>query len=556
MNRLSRRDFLKAAGAGSLSLAAALTLASCGGKDQAAPQDSAPAPDASKPDNAEDIRNTGTKSDDLVADESTETGIIDEVKIGMSFSFASLTPFRNTNAQHASLIKYLYDRLAYLDGDYHFNPQGMKSATVQADGVTWDIELHDGIYDSEGNHITSADVVWFIEQYMQNGLKTYFGKIDSVTATGDYSLQIVMKDDIAEIIDMVFASTFLVSQAAFEASSDGFATGVVSTSPYKVTDFIPSSSITLERRDDYWMSEEQQQDKYFQANARKITMLTITETSQMQIALVTGNVDAFPSIQSTVAGAFVDNDDYYVCYAPSNNGYVLMFSGDEHSPVANDPDLRKAIVYAIDAEGVIKGAMDGYGELMHDVVCRTSSGYVTKWDSEEYFPYDPELAAEYLAKSNYSGQELTYIITSTMQRMGQILQAYWQAVGITVKLDVRDLATFGAAGPQEYDLYTTATGNGVANVWTQFYDGHAYPQGDKHGRCDETLNEMLYFTWKTANYNDENIDKVHQYMMEQCYGYGIALPMVVNVVHNRLGVVGTTYNTQGFLDLASCQFKA
>ena len=96
MNRLSRRDFLKAAGAGSLSLAAALTLASCGGKDQAAPQDSAPAPDASKPDNAEDIRNTGTKSDDLVADESTETGIIDEVKIGMSFSFASLTPFRNT----------------------------------------------------------------------------------------------------------------------------------------------------------------------------------------------------------------------------------------------------------------------------------------------------------------------------------------------------------------------------------------------------------------------------------------------------------------------------
>lgn len=548
MKKLSRRDFLKLSGVTATGVAAAAVLAGCGSSGTSAP---APAPTAQP----ESQTNPEERTAELQVEEGVETGILPELTIGTNSVFATLTPFRNNNSQHYQVIKRLYDRLVYLDGDFNYSLQAAKDMKVSDDGLTFSFEIYDNIYDSEGNHITADDIVWFVEQYMENGIKPYFKKVESITKTGDYSFDIVFTQSNVDSTNMTFASTFLVSQKAYEASADGFATYVVSTSPYKVTDYEPSNSLTMERRDDYWMPEELQ-GKYYTSNVRKITELQITEVSQMQIALETGTIQGFPALNTTIANAFVNNPDFYTCTSPSNNAYVLLYSGDEHSLCSASADLRKALAYAIDQQGVITGALAGYGEPVYDVCCRTCSGYVTDWENDEYFPYSVDTAKEYLEKAGYKGEELNFVITTTMQKVGTVMQAMWQAAGINVKLDVRDLALYNAITPADYDLCMTMTGNGVANLWSQFFDSKAYPYGSRIGFHDDELDEMMYFTWQPANYTPENITKVRDYINEKCYAYGVALPLIFNVVSNSVGMVGTVYNTQGYIDFVNCEYKA
>lgn len=552
MKKLSRRDFLKLSGVTATTVAAAAVLAGCGDSGSTTPTQQQPA--QQQPAQQQPEVNTEERSGEIEKEEGTVTGILPEMTYGCGNVFASLTCFRNNNAQHFQVIKRLYDRLVYLDGDSVYSNQAAKEIKVGEDGLTFDVEIYDNIVDSEGNHITADDVVWFVEQYMENGLKNYFKKVKSIEKTGDYSVRYVMKQDIAEVAGMVFASTFMVSKAAYEASADGFATYVVSTSPYKVTEFVPSNTIVMERRDDYWMPEELR-GKYYTANIQKITETNISEVSQQQIALETGTIQAFPSVNTTIANAFVGNPDFFTCTSPSNNGNVIFFSGDEHSLCANNPDLRKALCYAIDPAGVIQGAMGNYGEPMHDICCRTCSGYVPEWDNNEYYPYSVDTAKEYLAKAGYNGEELNFVLVSTNTKLGTVLQAYWQQAGINVKMDPRDLALYNSVTPADYDIYMTQTGNGVANLYSQFLM-KGYEYGNRIGYMNDELEEMLTFCCKTANYTPENLTKVRDYLYEQCYGFGIALPLVLNVVNNSVGMVTTAFNTQGYLDLVSCEYKA
>ncbi len=556
MKNLSRRDFLKISAAGA---AGVMTAAALGGCSSGSGSDAPASGGSDEAGAAAEGFGSGERQDELVAGEDAATGILPEITYGTNFALSSLTPFRNTSGQHIQTFKHLYDRLVYLNGDYEYRPQAAKSVEVEADGVTFDIELYDFITDSEGTNITAADVVWFIEQYMENGMKSYFGYIVDVEQTGDYTLKVVFSDDIAEVSSMAFHSTYIVSRAAYEASADGFASYVVSTSPYIVTEFTAAASLTMERRDDYWMPEELW-GKYYTSNIQTVNEIVISETSQMQIALETGAVDAFPSISAEVVNAFVGDDKYYVCSAPSNNGYCLFFTGDAHSPLADDVNLRKALCYAVDPQGIIDGALSGYGEPMYDICCRTSTGYVKDWDNREYFPYSPQTAQEYLAQSDYSGQQLVFTLPTNSKDVGTILQAYWQAVGINVTLDVLDSAMFSAVVPGEYDIYMTSTGNGCANLWSQFFDGNAFSYsfgpGDRQAHQDKELTELLYYTWQNANYTEENIDKVHEYLMDVCYCYGVALPYTVNVISNDTGIVSTAYNIQGYVDLVNCQYAA
>ena len=61
-----------------------------------------------------------------------------------------------------------------------------------------------------------------------------------------------MTQNIVGTFETLLKHTFVISKAAYEASEDGFATSIVSTSPYQVTDFVAGSTLTFELRDDYW----------------------------------------------------------------------------------------------------------------------------------------------------------------------------------------------------------------------------------------------------------------------------------------------------------------
>ena len=125
-------------------------------------------------------------------------------------------------------------------------------------------------------------------------------------------------------------------------------------------------------------------------NLDRVVFRYIPEASQQQIALETDEVDIFASIDGSLVPAFEGNDKFVVAPANYNVGSQIFFSGYEGSPVANDVNLRKAIAYAIDEQGIIDGVYSGLAGRAYDCAPDSLLGYQEDWKQEDYYSYDPE----------------------------------------------------------------------------------------------------------------------------------------------------------------------
>jgi len=548
MKELTRRSFLKCAGVTTLGVTAMAALTACGSK-------TTPETQATEATVSGAELEMGQQEGAIHAEEGTEFVEIESAAMGTIWMAPTLTPFRNTAMQRGLIIRYLYDRLAYLNSMGEYVPQGAKSWTVGEDGVTWTVELYDYITDSAGNPITVDDVIWFINTSNERATKPCFKKIQAMEKVDDYTMKIIMDKDLADAFQVILESTFMISQKSFEASADEMNTDVISASSYVVSDFKVDNSLTWTKRDDYWQKEELI-DPSLASNVKQVTQILIAEASQQQIALETGTIDVMPGINASIVDAFQGNDDYFVTMTPANNNNSLMFSGDKSKLIANDLNLRKAICYAIDTQGLVDGAAKGYGEVAWDFIPRTSGGFQESWVGAEYYQYDPEKAKECLAASTYKGEELSLAGQSTSSNIFTIIQAYCQAVGINIKMDLKDTALWSAEmfDGRKWDMCMISTGNGGANMWTQFLDGDAYEYGDSLANQDPVLNDMIHFTWQNANYTPENINKVHEYLTENCIIYGLYLGYTLSVASAKLNIAETQFNNQGWLDICACKF--
>lgn len=471
-----------------------------------------------------------------------------EITIAFPNGRSSLTPIRTTSDVVYPDIIMLWERLLYLNSEGEYELWLIKDYTAADDGVTYDFEIYDYIYDSEGNHITADDIVYAIEKNIEYNMKPDFGKVESVEASGDYTVHLVLNQDMVYLFESLMWNTYVFSKAAFEASADEMATDPVSTSQYVVTEFIADSTLAFERRDDYWQTDVSLIPEEMRANTKKVTFSIITEMSQRAIALETGAVDMAYDIDAMTAEPYLDNPDYSYDLKNDLEGYTLFFSGGD-SPVGNDVKLRQAICYAVDAQGFVDGIAYGYGEVMHDACVNTGLGYNPKWDEEEYYPYDVEKAKELVAESDYGGEELVILTTASNQRLSEMLQAYCSAVGINTKLNIVDYALYtqlrldGSA--YDMTLWSISTPT-LAYNWALRYDCNAYSTGDATGRHDQELAEMLYKTWTHEGYTEENIDAVHYYLKDNAYSCGIFKIFKFSLIRSDAGLTNLVKTYIGF----------
>ncbi len=462
------------------------------------------------------------------------------INIGFGTAIDSLTPFRSNTARNAPYFIQLYESLAVQNSDKEVVPYVAKSWTTEDGGFTYNIEIWDNVTDSAGNHITAADIVWFITESKARALKPVFNKVEAVEQTGDYTLTVKLTGNMYGTFETLLFDTYVISEAAFKASADEFGTSCVTTSPYVVKEFTASASISMERRDDYWQDVENLPECVI-PNAKYVNYKIITEASQLGIALETGLVDVAIDLASTTGAQFIGNPDYTVNLTDGPQGWQMFFSGVDSSVVANDEKLRQAICYGLDANGFIQGVAAGYATQMWDVCSPMMIGFNEAWKQEDYYTYDPAKAAQLLKESNYKGQTLKILSTSSANasRIAQIIQNYLLALGVNAEVNSVDMALYTSIrlDGSQYDIVIgTIGGYCMADHWAIRYDPAAYATGDATGRHDMELAELLYKTWTVEGFTPENIETVHNYIKESAIGYGIVNPQVFTIWRNAAGL--------------------
>lgn len=526
-----------------LLLCAAMTaslLTACGGTaDNTGSSQSTDAEETEGTTETENEDSTAEAPGEEVAESITLTD--NEINVGYGTAIDSLSPFRSNVGNDSPILVQLYETLAVLDSNKELQPYVAKSWATNDGGYTYEIEIYDYVSDSAGNKITAADIVWFIQESKERALKPVFAKVESVEQTGDYTFTVTFTNNVFGAIDTLLMHTFVISQSAFEASSDEFGNSAISTSPYVCTEFTASASVSFERRDDYWQDTELLPE-CVRPLQKTVNYKMITEASQLGIALETGEIDLAINIDSSTGSQFVNNDAFTVELVDGPSGWQVFFSGADSSPVANDQALRQAICYGIDEQGLIAGLSSGYATQMYDVFATAVVGFNEEWKNEEYFAYDLDKAKELLAESDYNGQTLTILSSSsaTASRLAQLLQNYLIAMGINCEVNSVDMALYTSIrlDGTQYDMVINTVGEySLADAWGIRFDPAAYETGDATSRHDYELAELLYETWTVDGFTKENINKVHEYLKESAIAYGLVDPQLFTIYSKEAGII-------------------
>ena len=519
---------------------------------------------ASEPTTAVTTTTDGADSSEAQTADYTKAGSAGEAVVGIAADPQNMGPWAGMSQGRIAVLYSVYEYIiTRYDNEYY----GVLAKNwTQVDSKTYDVELYDNIHDTAGNALKASDIVFSFNSAIAT--KNY-GKltcIESVTATDDFNVEFKFNKDlnIGEF-ENVMMECAIVTQAAYEASPDQMATDPVGTTAYAVTSYVPGSSLVIEDTGNYWQTDASQVHGTSLHNVKKITFSVITEASQHTVALQTHAIDISNGIPDTDMAKFQEGGEN----AAGNSVSVILdnltndmeYNMSSDSIFKDDINLRLAIAYAIDKEGLNIGAYNGQGKAVKDFANTTYPDYISDWDSEDYFDYNVDKAKEYLEKSNYNGStiRMMYISTPQLDSIAQMIQAYLGQIGVTVELQGLDFMSVQASqyDSKAYDLLIKQTGSTdyIVNQWKLCWDARDYMSvtgGTANFVQDDKLQSLMEAALSVDTYGKDTIDAVHDYLVEQCYGFGM-VEGTINIVHSNY-ITGVALDSRNQILPGACTY--
>jgi len=342
--------------------------------------------------------------------------------------------------------------------------------------------LRQGVKFHDGSDFTSADVKFTYERALEhNSSKSKLASLASIELDGDYALKIVLKQPNMDFLDIITDPTLsILSKNAFEALGDekGIQQG---TGPYKYKEWDQGSYLDLEANDEYWGGKPA---------TGELRLQYISESSSRLIAVKTGEMDFIqdPPL-SELANIKADSSLKLLTY-PSASVELLFFNTKQ--PPMDNPDVRRAIEYALNRQDIVDGVFLG-NAIPNNNIMHSSNAYYSEIESVDQ---DIEKAKELLAKAGYAdGFELTLISNSSpdSQAICTIVQAQLDEIGITVKYE-----------PLENATHTTVAKSGEGyHMDSCQWSGYAFGP-------DLGIREIIYSSGSNnyAHYSDAKMDQM------------------------------------------------
>jgi ABC-type transport system substrate-binding protein len=483
----------------------------------------------------------------------------DVLNIGIPADVSNFNPWSFSGAGANQALMSLYQPLLHHDNGEYFNAIAKSDFEMAPDGTSCKFEIFDNIYDSAGNHLTIDDVIFSFTkvgevrpQYAK--LIPNIEKIDEYTCIFHFSHALLLTD-----FDS-FVRIFVVTEKAYSESPDEMATTPVGTGHYKMTSYTSGYSSTYERVEDYWQKDMNAICTRDLANVKTLNFYVISESAQRTMALENGTIDFCMTVTDEDLKKF-DGENGKQVAAIESNETMTLFNNCDTSSVCNDLNLRLAISYAVSGDAVLQGVYNGDGVVCHEFTPPYASGYNPKWDTEDnYYKYDPAKAAEYLGKSKYNGETLTLICRSTesSKTASEIVQNFLTQIGIKAAIESYEATVFEQyiQDPGKWDIMVTETQYNTYYIEGVFgsYDVTRYASGGGMNFVFDTkLQDLLTLCMEQTTYTPENVDLLHNHIIENCYVKGLAAGVDEFVVSDD--VTGICLNFRGFILPGACTFS-
>ncbi len=404
-----------------------------------------------------------------------------DLVIAVDADVDTLHPSDFSTTVEMDVLNQIYDTLMYMnpDGTHDPEPRIAESYEISEDGLDYTFHLREDVTFHDGTPLTSADVKYSLEMYMDSAYQgSQVTGLSSVETPDDYTVVCHLESPYSPFL-LGVCSVHIASAAYAESSPDTFATEPVGSGPYKFVSRSNGSNIVLEAYDGYYRGE---------AAIKQITFEVIPDSATMAIALQTGEIN-FATIEPSVLPQLQANPDITVAEVASS-GFTYVSMNLEKEPF-DDVLVRQAINYAIDRDNIVSVCYEGEAEVNSNMCAKSRFGYS---EDQPQYTYDPEKAQELLAEA---GIETPY-------DLGTILVAeQYSNLATVIQNDLRNVGLEVTIETQEFNAY-------ISNLTSGNYDITAL---EMTLEGDTQMLEMAYTTdyigtANNARYSDEEMDSL------------------------------------------------
>ncbi|MEA4891628.1 MAG: ABC transporter substrate-binding protein [Peptococcaceae bacterium] len=284
----------------------------------------------------------------------------------------------------------VFEPLYKLNGDTLEPEPCLATGYENIDELTWQFTIRDGVKFHDGGDFTVDDAVFSVNRIIDpdfgSQILSDFETIKEAVKVDDKTFQIITQQPDPILLKRL-TKLDMVDKEFTEAHTNEQLTLVANgTGPYKLDHWTRGVEVVITRNPEYWGE---------QPVLEKATYRFIEEVVTRSSALKTGEIDLAVNMYPEYVA-----DLPQVLSGPGVETYWVRFN--QFSGLMVNKELRQAMNYAIDREGIADALFAGYARPCEGQMGR--DGYFGYSDKVSAYPYDVAKAKELMAQAGYNGE--------------------------------------------------------------------------------------------------------------------------------------------------------
>ena len=375
------------------------------------------------------------------------------LRVHLNADIRSINPGVNRDDNTDAVVLHVVEGLVAYGEDSAVKPLLAEKVAVSQDGLSYTFTLRKGVKFHNGAELTSADVVWSWNRYMDpktdwRCLSEFDGrgraKVEAVTAP-DPATVVFKLDQPSSLFLANIARTDCAMTAILHKDSlkpDGSFDKPIGTGPYTFAEWKRGEFIRLTRNEAY-ASLPGAPDGYTGGKrplVDEVRFMVIPDGATAKAALLRGDIDIVPDVANAEVKEL--KQDQRIGLSITQNMGLVGILLQTRDPLLGNVKLRQAIAAALDTEELVAQVTDGLGKRNNSIVPAKSSYYGAV--QAKGYTHDLAAAKTLLKEAGYKGEPLVMLANKRYPQSfdaAVVSQQMLQAAGINVQIEVLEWAT-------------------------------------------------------------------------------------------------------------------
>jgi peptide/nickel transport system substrate-binding protein len=399
VGEISRRDFLKASGAGAVLLGGGSALAACG---------SSPSSSTSSTIKTSAPHRGGT------------------LRVGMTGGASSDTLDSQAIVENLDVARtcQLNENLCTYNADAQVELVLAEEVTPNADGTEWTIRLRPGVTFHNGKDLTAEDVIFSFRRIanpkhpLDGGAGLAPVDLTSLKQLDPLTVRVSCTSPFASFYDtLATICDYSIVPVGYDQLKP------VGTGPFKYKTFSPGVESLFTRNENYWIEGLPYLDAVMISDFAD-------ETAQIN-ALAANQLDAAPLLSPPSIPQVKSGGGHVVI---SDGGGITPFTMRVDVPPFSDVRVRQAMRLVVDRPQMLKLLFEGYGTIGNDIACIWDPAYDRSIPQREQ---NLDKARSLLKQAGHEGLSVELVTSNIAQgtvAAATVLAQQASAAGMTINL--------------------------------------------------------------------------------------------------------------------------